>query len=65
VGPRAVLDTVVKRKLPNPAGNRTLGHNEFVTTHVRNRHLQGCVSNINKKAQFKVALKRYLNTHFF
>jgi hypothetical protein len=24
VGPRAVLDTVVKRKIPSPAGNRTL-----------------------------------------
>jgi hypothetical protein len=24
VGPRAVLDAVVKRKIPSPAGNRTL-----------------------------------------
>jgi hypothetical protein len=25
VDPRAVLDAVVKRKIPSPAGNRTLG----------------------------------------
>jgi hypothetical protein len=29
VGPRAVLDAVVKRKIPSPAGNRTLEPRPF------------------------------------
>jgi hypothetical protein len=65
VGPKAVLEAVVKRKIPNP--RRKLKPRTPIVQPVAQSYTDWAIMALlmNREAQFRVALKRYLNTHSF